>query len=764
MKFEDVMRGKCVRSFVRWTLIGSCALAWGCHSSSDDPPAQTNPPPPVTPPATPLVGLDARPSNATCIAPAKDSGSAGATVALQRVFPNLTFDQPVLALQAPGDDSRWFVLEKGSGTNAAAATARVRVFPNTPSVGMASDFISLTVNTTAEGGLLGMAFHPDFASNGQVFLSFTEGAPRMHSVIARYTVMPGGATLDPVSRQVILTLNQPYDNHKGGNIAFGKDGFLYIGFGDGGSGGDPEGHGQDLTDMLGDILRIDVDGGLPYKIPADNPFAATGATCTADYNVSAGNCREIYALGFRNPWRFSFDSATGDLWVGDVGQNAFEEIDRVQKGGNYGWNCREGAHDFSGRPASCSTVTGLIDPVYEYGTRSAGDISVTGGYVYRGSALPALVGRYVFADFSSGRIWRLVDNGAVLSAQPLLDTSLLISSFAQSNDGELYVVDYGGGTLRKIVDGGGTPPSGPSVASQLSATGCVNPGNPSQPASGLVPYDVAAPFWSDGATKERWLAIPDGTTIGVGADGDFSFPNGTVLMKHFRLNGNLVETRLFMRHPNGDWAGYSYEWNAQHTDATLLPGSKSVTINGQSWFFPSSNDCMTCHTSVAGFALGLETAQLNHDFVYASTGRTANELRTFDHILMFPTPLGDPAAQPKMPDPFDATAPLGNRARAYLHTNCAQCHRPNGPTPVSIDLRYSTALANTGACDALPQAGDFGLTNARIVAPGAPERSVLVTRVDRRDASQMPPLATTVKDTAGVALLRDWITSLTSCM
>jgi len=169
-------------------------------------------------------------------------------------------------------------------------------------------------------------------------------------------------------------------------------------------------------------------------------------------------------------------------------------------------------------------------------------------------------------------------------------------------------------------------------------------------------------------------------------------------------------------------------------------------------------------SGLAGFALGLETAQLNHDFLYKSTGRTANELRTLDQIVMFPTPLGDPALQPKMPDPFDATAPLADRARAYLHTNCAQCHRTNGPTSVSMDLRYSTALANMGACDVTPTAGDFGLNNARIIAPGAPDRSVLVTRVDRRDASQMPPLATTVKDTAGIALLRDWITSLTACM
>jgi uncharacterized repeat protein (TIGR03806 family) len=301
------------------------------------------------------------------------------------------------------------------------------------------------------------------------------------------------------------------------------------------------------------------------------------------------------------------------------------------------------------------------------------------------------------------------------------------------------------------------------VPSQLSGTGCVSAADASKPAAGLIPYDVAAPFWSDGATKERWLAIPNGTSISVGADGDFTFPSGTVLMKHFRLNGSLIETRLFMRHPDGDWAGYTYEWNAQHTDATLVQGGKTVAIGAQNWIFPSGDDCLRCHTAAAGNALGPESAQLNHDFTYASTGRTANELLTLDKIVMFTTPLGDPASQPVLPDPF-GTAALAQRARAYLHTNCSQCHRPNGPTSSTMDLRYSTALANTAACDALPQSGDLGIgAAARIIAPGSAASSVLLARINRRDANQMPPLATNVVDTAGVQLISDWIASVTSC-
>ncbi|HVY66575.1 MAG TPA: PQQ-dependent sugar dehydrogenase [Gammaproteobacteria bacterium] len=724
-------------------LLTACGGGGGGSSSN-------NPPPPGSPPA----GLDARPANATCVAPAKTASGAGSTIALQRVFGGVALNQPLAMLQAPGDDSRWFVLEK---------TGAVRVFANTANVATASTFLSLTVNSNPEGGLLGMAFHPGWATNHYAYVSFTEGSP-MVSVIARFTSTDGGATLNPGTRQDVLKLNQPYDNHNGGNLGFGPDGNLYIGFGDGGSGGDPQGHAQNTQDMLGDFLRINVDGAVPYTIPADNPFAASGVMCTADFTVKAGNCKQIYASGVRNPWRWSFDRSTGELWAGDVGQNQYEEIDRIVRGGNYGWNCREGTHAYadSAPAAACAAVTGLIEPVIDY-DHSEGN-SVTGGYVYRGSALPALAGAYLFADYGSGRIWRLAPSGGAYTKELLLDTGYGIASFGQGNDGELYVVDLNGGALYKIVDGGGgTAPASP-VPTSLADTGCVNPQNPGQPAAGLIPYAPAAAFWSDGATKDRWLAIPNGTSIAVGADGDFTFPSGSVLVKNFRLNGALIETRLFMRHPDGEWAGYTYEWNAQQTAATLVTGGKTVTIGGQSWRYPSGDECNRCHTQAAGYALGPEAAQLNHDFVYASTGRTANELRTLDSISMFSTPLGDPANQPAMPDPADTTAPIGQRARAYLHTNCSQCHRPGGGTPSSMDLRYSTLLSATAACDAPPQAGDLGIgAAARIVAPGSPANSVLVARANRRDANGMPPLASSVVDAAGVALLTQWIAGLTSC-
>jgi glucose/arabinose dehydrogenase len=358
------------------------------------------------------VGLDARPANPTCVAPAKSSSNAGATIALQRAFPNLTFSQPLGLLQPPGDNSRWYVLQK---------TGQVRTFANTANVSSAPTALTLTVNSNSEGGLLGMAFHPSFATNRFVYVSFTEGSP-MVSVIARFTANADGTVFS--NRTDVLKLNQPYDNHKGGNIAFGPDGYLYIGFGDGGNGGDPQGHAQNTTDMLGDMLRIDVNGAAPYAIPPDNPFAG-GNRPICGPGTNASSCPEIYASGLRNPWRWSFDSVSGELWVGDVGQGAREEIDRVARGGNYGWNCREGAIAYTSPGAACSVppAGGFASPVHDY-DRNQG-FSVTGGYVYRGSALPALVGRYLFADYGSGKIWRLVGNGSGgFTSQELLDTSL----------------------------------------------------------------------------------------------------------------------------------------------------------------------------------------------------------------------------------------------------------------------------------------------------------------------------------------------------
>ncbi|MBA3562637.1 MAG: PQQ-dependent sugar dehydrogenase [Gammaproteobacteria bacterium] len=719
------------------TLAALAACGGGGGSSPEPAPPEPEPPPPG------VSGLDARPANRTCVA--LDRAGSTLAIAIEPVLTSLpAFEEPVALRQAPGDDARWFVLER---------SGRVRVFANNEAASSTPVFIDITSRVDSgpqEAGLLGIAFHPEFSTNGQVFLSYTRPGAPLVSFVSRFTSFDGGQTLDPASEEVILTLEQPFPNHNGGNIDFGPDGFLYIGFGDGGSGGDPLGNGQDTSNWFGALLRIDVDGAAPYAIPADNPFAAS-AGC------GAGGCPEIYAWGFRNPWRWSFDSGTGELWLGDVGQAQWEEVDRIELGGNYGWNVREGAHCFN---ASTCDTTGLIDPVAEY--PHAGGVSITGGYVYRGPDIPALAGSFIYGDFGSGTIWGLVDDGNGLAPRELAKTNLGISAFGQDAAGEIYVVDFFGGGIHRLVPAA-TPPVEP-VADQLSATGCVAAVDASQPAAGLIPYVIRAPFHSDGADKQRWLAIPDGTTIAIDGEGDFVFPAGSVLMKHFSLGERLIETRLFMRHPDGVWAGYSYEWADDMSDATLVDGGKTRVFGNQTWIYPSGAQCLECHTAAAGFSLGLEVAQLNQDFTYPSTGRTANQLATLDAVALFDSPLaGEPDDLPQLADPFDASMPLDDRARAYLHTNCAQCHRPGGPAPTALDLRHDTSLRDSNGCDAVPANGDLGIADARIIAPGAPERSVLLERMRRRDAAGMPPLATNLVDEPGIALLDEWIAMLEGC-
>jgi uncharacterized repeat protein (TIGR03806 family) len=717
------------------------ALA-GCGSSGSNPPDPSPPQPPIS-------GLDARPGNATCLAPDRPVPPV-VSAQLVRAFPALSLSNPVLALQAPGDDLRWFIVEQAGS---------VRVFDNLATVAVSSPFLDISsrVSSGGETGLLGMAFDPAFASNGRVFLHYTRVSGQLQSVLAAFTSPDRGATLDPASEQILLTVDQPFSNHNGGHLAFAPDGMLYMSLGDGGSSGDPLNNAQNTRNLLGKILRLDVSTGTDYTIPAGNRFAGN-TRCTT--GAGTADCPEIFAFGLRNPWRFSFDSATGALWAGDVGQGNWEEIDRILNGGNYGWRIREGQHCFN--PASgCPTLAGgdsLIEPQVEYG-RNLG-ASVTGGYVYRGSGITALRGRYVFGDFVSGRVFAYTPDTGVPPDQ-LLDSSLSISSFAEDHDGELYVVDYGGGLYRidASVAGGSS-----TIPERLSETGCVNPANPASPASGLIPFRLNTPLWSDGAAKARWMALPDGQNVSVEADGDWQFPRGTVLVKNFLLGDQLVETRLLMHHPDGVWAGYTYEWNDAGTDATRVVGGKRRRFGAQDWIYPSETECLRCHTEAAGRSLGPETAQLNGDFTYPQTGRTANQLATLDAIGVLQPPLGGaPASLPAYSDPMGTTGSIADRARALLHSNCSGCHRPGGPTGSSMDLRYATALAATNACDVRPARGDLGIADARLIAPGDPARSVLLARDGRRDAAGMPPLGSLVVNQAGLSLLRDWIAGLTSC-
>jgi len=337
-----------------------------------------------------------------------------------------------VALTHAGDGSgRLFVVEQ---------KGRIKVFANSEKTAQASVYLDIRTRVDSSGweeGLLGLAFHPQHKKNGHLYVNYT-AAKQGRTVISRFTVSAKDRDrVDPTSEKVLLTFVQPYENHNGGGLAFGPDGYLYIAVGDGGAGGDPHKHGQNRKTLLGSILRVDVDGGgasKAYGIPKDNPYAGN----------SQGFREEIFAHGLRNPWGIHFDAKTGQLWAADVGQDEWEEIDIIKKGGNYGWSVMEGKHCFEA-PKGCNQA-GLVPPVWEYSYEGKkGGQSVTGGYVYRGKDAPALAGSYVYADFISGHVYALRHDGKGPAANKLLfDTKLSISAFGLDAAGELYFCAFDG--------------------------------------------------------------------------------------------------------------------------------------------------------------------------------------------------------------------------------------------------------------------------------------------------------------------------------
>lgn len=690
-------------------------------------------------------GLDARPANPTCKAPPRPV-SAPVPVKIEPAFPGLTLSAPMGITQMVGDPTRFFVFQRG-GTVVSFPTAN-------PSQKKTVLTVPQPVNTSGEGGLLGLAFHPKAMANGQVYISYTtNGGPSgMRSLVARMTSTDGGNSFGNY-KEIVAPFDQPFTNHNGGDAHFGNDGFLYLSFGDGGAGGDPLGHGQNKDTFFSKILRIDVDSGDPYSIPAGNPFK------------NGGGEPATFAYGFRNPFRFSVDRATGELWVGDVGQNAWEEVDaKIVAGGNYGWNTREGKHCYS--PMTNCATAGFIEPIHEY-DHNVGK-SITGGVVYRGKAIPSFVGSYVFADFVSQTVFSLTIDAS--TGVPLV-TPINASGpggswvgFGEDNDGEVYLVDVSG-TIYKLVAQDPTPPPPDMFPDKLSKTGCVDAADATKPAGGLIPYQPNSPLWSDGADKARWLALPDGAKITIQPDGDFDLPIGSVLLKSFRASGKLVETRLFVRHDDGGWAGYTYEWDEDGKDATLLPSSKAKSLGGgKSWYYPSRPECLACHTGAAGRTLGLEVGQLNADFTYTETNRLSNQMATFDHIGLFDAPLSAPIEKLEaFPAPTSNQGTVETRARAYLQANCAFCHRPNSVGGGPMDLRYSVPFGDAKACGLDPSNGDQGVAGAKIIAPGDPAHSLMSVRPKALGAGRMPPLASQVVDVEGTAVIDAWIKSLTSC-
>jgi uncharacterized repeat protein (TIGR03806 family) len=708
---------------------------------------------PIVPgaPLPPGSGLDARPVNTTCVATVQPK--LGLSVSSERIFPNLYFNAPIQLLQAPGDPSRWFIVEQGG---------MVKVIPASQlEVSSAATFADLRsrAGSAMDTGLLAMAFDPDFATNGRIYVSYvakSAAAGARESRISRFAASEG--TVDAGSETVLLRLPLTSSTRAVGAIAFGPDKMLYAAFGDDSARGQSQLKAQEFSTLYGKLIRIDVSGNESYKIPTDNPYAGAGsASCPTGSTAHGAKCAEIYALGFHSPRGWSFDgrSARPDIWLADSGQDRWEEVNRVSRGGNFGWPIREGARCLDGA-AACTTNTSfsaeLVEPVAEYPRPTMGR-SITGGFVYRGAAIPFLKNRYVFGDFVSGSVFALrsASDGAN-PVEEILRAGAQISSFAEDSGGELYYVNQSG-TLHKLTPG--------TMKQDLSQTGCVDSKNPKEPAAGLIPYDIAAPFWSDGAVKTRWMALPEGGTIKVEANGDWTFPPGTVLMKNFELNGALIETRLLMRHTDtGNWGGYSYRWNADGSDATLEGNGADVIIGKQTWSYLSVGNCLRCHTALAGESLGLETRQLNRSIVYRATGREANQLSTLMSIGLFANKF---TVQDPYPDPRDESRPLEERVRSYLHTNCSQCHRPGSGIPANLDFRFTTPMERRNVCNAPPPlAGSMSIPGERLIVPGDTSRSLLYQRVSHRNRFQMPPLGTHLVDREGAALLKQWIEGMKS--
>lgn len=686
-----------------------------------------------------------------------------------KAFPKLEFERPTEITHAGDGTNRLFVVEQAGV---------IRVLENRKDAPEAKVFLDIREVTLREGneeGLLGLAFHPKFQQNGEFFVYYST-KPRS-SVISRFRVSKDRSKADRESEEKLLQIPQPYSNHNGGSMKFGPDGYLYIGLGDGGLRDDPHGNGQNLATLLGSILRIDVDHkdeGLAYSIPKDNPF------------IKRRDARgEIWAYGFRNVWRIAFDRQTGDLWAADVGQDRFEEVNLVEKGGNYGWNIREGKHDF--KPNTPAKPESLRDPLVEY-FRGEGQ-SVTGGIAYRGEQLQDFVGAYFYGDYLSGNVWALwQENGQLVKNAQVARTGLQIAAFGEDQAGEMYLCAFDGSIYRlqpREIDLKATAKAFPRKLSETDLFASVAK---NEPAEGLIPYELNLPFWSDFAVKDRYLALPKGASVKFSEQEKWEFPHGTVLIKTFwmhRDRKNLqdairLETRLLVNADEG-WVGYTYVYNDDQTEAHLLDSwlTKPVEVKtedgkfDQPYYFPSQSDCLTCHTKQEGFVLGLTTRQMNRQLAYR--GQRVDQLEFLSKLGVFTEKLTAASKDlERFPDwgfgnfdrsdtgredkpPAKPTGDAEALARAWLEVNCAMCHRKDGIASVDHDLRFHAPEEKLNLVNKAPKMGQLRAQDPVLLKPGQPDRSELLFRIGRRGDWQMPPLATRLVDPHGYEVIRKWI-------
>ena len=734
--------------------------------------------------------------NSTLALPSSPPQSGFATA---NAFGSLTLTNPSVIAFPPGETNRLFVGEQRGFiaviTNLATPTR--------------STFLNISSQVaggtpTDERGLLGLAFHPGYATNGYFFVYYSStstlttnlngtvntGNGGLHQCLSRFTVSPGNPNVaDAASELRLLVMPDDYNNHNGGCLQFGPDNFLYISTGDEGNGNDAGLNSQRIDkDLWAGMLRIDVDVDLPptglmptehpaqrftgwtgvvnYRIPTDNPFL--GATNFNGIAIDTNLLRaEFWATGLRNPWRFSFDTLDGKIYLGDVGQDALEEIDVITAGGNYGWAYREGNIARPGSPAPPPGFTNAIEPIITY-TRGSGTnqgTSVTGGVVYRGTRYPSLYGKYIFADYVSGRVWAAEPNGTNVVPFTLLATDASISSFGTDpRNGDVLICDQSEDRVKTLVTVSNL--SGPLL---LTATGAFSNLTTLTPHSGILPYEVNVPFWSDNATKTRWFSVPNtNLTMTFSTEDNWQFPTGSVWIKHFDLETNTIthasrriETRLLVRYTNGFY-GLTYRWLPNPTNATLVAEEgldESIVINDngtnrtQVWHYPGRGECLSCHSTAGGGALGFGSLQLNR----AGTNGGANQIQTLSDAGYFNAPVSNVNSLRAFAHPTNESASLEWRARSYLAANCSACHQPGG-TIGSWDGRFSMPTRFANVINGIPY-NNSGDPSNRIILPGSTNFSLIHARMSTRGPGGMPPLASTLVDTNGAALLARWITT-----
>ncbi len=696
-------------------------------------------------------------------------------------FPGISFNQPLGFATPPGETNRVFVLEK---------PGRIQVVSGIGSTPVKSLFLDLSAKTLSSGeeGLLGLAFHPAFATNRYFYVFYTTTATTSagtgrHDRLSRFTALAAPATNADILATEVPLISQfdEASNHNGGDIHFGADGYLYVALGDEGGGNDQYNNSQRIDkDFFAGLLRIDVDqraGNLApnphpavhagtYSVPADNPFV--GATSFNGASVTPANVRtEFWAVGLRNPWRFSFDTPTGRLFTGDVGQGAREEINLITKGGNYGWSYREGS--IAGPRSNPPAGVTFVDPIWDAGRSVA--TSITGGVVYRGTRFSQLTGQYIFGDYPSGRIFAMsFPSSGPVQVQELLSDNGPAGFGADPSNGDVLIASLGTGAVRRLVQD--TTPVEVTLPATLSATGAFSNLATLTPHAGLVAYEPNVAFWSDHATKRRWFSVPGMTErMTFSADGNWTFPAGTVWVKHFDLNltrgdpatARRVETRFLVKTADGVY-GLTYRWNAAQTEATLVPAEGAsdtfnIVENGnartQTWRYPSRSECLQCHTAAGGYALSFNTAQLNRPH----GNGPLNQLRALADAGYIANTVPDPSTLRALARADDASATVEHRARSYLAANCVQCHQPGGTAQGNFDARISTPTANAGLINgALVNHG--GDPANRVIAAGDVAHSMLLTRLSSLGMGRMPPVTSSELDAGGIALITSWIQSL----